>query len=181
LIRQTIPGKRTRDAVALLAPESDFDAESAHIIAREASLVDFVVPIPGAAALLTQLPAGRWGVATSGTYSIARSRLVQAGLPVPGVLISAEMVRRGKPDPEVYARAAAALGVDAGACLVFEDAPSGVAAATAAGATVVGVLTWAERGLLRAPHSVKDLRAVHVTASGRRLRVELHEPDSAKS
>jgi sugar-phosphatase len=125
LIRRTIPGKRTRDAVAVLAPASDLDAESARIIAREASLVDFVVPVPGAHALLAQLPAGRWGVATSGTDAIARSRLMQAGLPVPSVLMSAEMVARGKPDPEVYVRAAAALGVDPAACLVFEDAPSG--------------------------------------------------------
>jgi mannitol-1-/sugar-/sorbitol-6-phosphatase len=121
------------------------------------------------------LPAGRWGVATSGTDTIARSRLAQVGLPVPHVLITAEMVRHGKPDPEVYTRAAAALGVDPGACLVFEDAPSGVGAATAAGAIVVGVLTWAPPGLLEAPYSVKDLRHVRVTAGGERLRVELQE------
>src|SRR5450755_2333326 len=175
LIRRSIPGKRTRDAIQMLAPHSDFEAEAARIIAREESLVGLCVPIPGARELLSGLPAGRWGVATSGTDTIARSRLAQVGLPVPHVLITAEMVRHGKPDPEVYTRAAAALGVDPGACLVFEDAPSGVGAATAAGAIVVGVLTWAPPGLLNAPYSVKDLRDVRVTAAGERLRVELHE------
>jgi sugar-phosphatase len=181
LIRQTIPGKRTRDSIALLAPESDVEAEAARITAREQSLVDFVTPIRGAGALLAQLPAGSWGVATSGTDAIARSRLAHAGLPVPDVLISADMVRRGKPDPEVYLRAAAGLGVDATACMVFEDAPSGVLAARATGATVVGVLTWAERSLLQVTYAVKDLRAVHVTALGRRLRVELHDPEPART
>jgi sugar-phosphatase len=124
--------------------------------------VDLVVPIPGAKAPLARLPAGRWGVATSGTDSVARSRLAHAGLPVPDVLISAEMVRHGKPDPA--------------ACVVFEDAPSGVAAATAAGAIVVGVLSWAEPGSLDVRYTVKDLRAVEVRANGERLRVELHDP-----
>jgi beta-phosphoglucomutase-like phosphatase (HAD superfamily) len=93
-----------------------------------------------------------WGVATSGTDSVARSRLAHAGLPVRDVLISAEIVRHGKPDPA--------------ACVVFEDAPSGVAAATAAGAIVVGVLSWAEPGSLDVRYTVKDLRAVEVRANG---------------
>jgi sugar-phosphatase len=181
LILQTIPGKRTRDAIALLAPESDIDAEAARIVAREQSLVGMVTPIPGAQELLAQLPPGRWGVATSGTDAIARGRLAHTGLPIPEVLISAEMVTRGKPDPEVYARAAAALGFDAAACLVFEDAPSGVAAATAAGAIVVGVLTWAEPGLLRVPYTIPDLHAVRATMSGKQIRVELHEPNAVKT
>jgi sugar-phosphatase len=181
LILQTIPGKRTRDAIALLAPGCDVDAEAARIIAREQSLVDLVVPIPGAQELLAQLPPGRWGVATSGIEAIARARLAHAGLPVPEVLISAEMVARGKPDPEVYALAAAALGVDPAACLVFEDAPSGVAAATAAGALVVGVLTWAQPGLLKVPYTVADLRAVRATVLGKLMRVELHPSEAAKA
>jgi len=180
-ILQTIPGKRTRDAIALLAPECDIDAEAARIVAREQSLVDLVVPIPGARELLARLQTGRWGVATSGTGEIARGRLAHAGLPIPEVLISAEMVMHGKPDPEVYERAAAGLGFDPAACLVFEDAPSGVAAATAAGALVVGVLTWAEPGLLKAPYTVSNLRAVRATALAKLLRVELHASEPAET
>ena len=72
------------------------------------------------------MPPGHW-VATSGSDAIARGRLAQAGLPVPEVLISTEMVACGKPDPEVYARAAAALGVDAAACLARCDNRCGTA------------------------------------------------------
>lgn len=45
----------------------------------------------------------------------------------------------GKPHPECYLRAAAALGVDASACVVFEDSDAGIAAGCAAGMKVVAV------------------------------------------
>jgi len=173
LVRRTIPGKRTRDAVVLLAPDADADAEAAQLIGREQSLVKLNVAVAGAAALVAELPVGRWGIATSGTDAIARARLAQAGLPAPAAFITAEMVCRGKPDPEVYQRAAQALGVDPAACVVFEDAPSGVAAAAAAGAIVVGVLTWAQPQLLRAAYAVADLRSVRLVAGGGAIRLAL--------
>jgi sugar-phosphatase len=52
------------------------------------------------------------------------------------VLITAEDVQRGKPDPEGFLLAARRLGVRIEECLVFEDSPAGVAAAKAAGAHV---------------------------------------------
>jgi beta-phosphoglucomutase-like phosphatase (HAD superfamily) len=55
------------------------------------------------------------------------------------VVVTADDVRRGKPHPEVYLRAAAGLGVDPSACVVFEDAVVGVQAARAAGMRVIGV------------------------------------------
>ena len=57
------------------------------------------------------------------------------------VLVTADDVRWGKPHPEVYLKAAARLGVDPGACVVFEDAVVGVQAARAAGMRVIGVAT----------------------------------------
>ena len=50
-------------------------------------------------------------------------------------------VRRGKPHPEVYLTTAERLQVAPGACVVFEDAPVGIAAARRAGMRVVGVAT----------------------------------------
>ena len=55
--------------------------------------------------------------------------------------MTAEDVRLGKPDPEVYVRAARGLGLSPCACLVFEDAPVGVQAARGAGMRVIGVTT----------------------------------------
>ncbi len=50
-------------------------------------------------------------------------------------------VERGKPDPEIYHLVSEALEVNPGACLVFEDSVSGVAAARAAGMHVIAVST----------------------------------------
>jgi beta-phosphoglucomutase len=55
------------------------------------------------------------------------------------VIVSHDMVSRGKPDPEGYLLAAELLAVDPTAMLVFEDTDVGVAAAKAAGARVVGL------------------------------------------
>jgi beta-phosphoglucomutase len=57
------------------------------------------------------------------------------------IVVTAEDVRRGKPDPEVYLRAAGGLGISPGECLVFEDAVVGVQAARSAGMRVIGVST----------------------------------------
>ena len=57
------------------------------------------------------------------------------------VVVDGQGVRTPKPDPEIYRVVAEQLGVAPGSCVVFEDSPAGVAAARAAGARVVGVLT----------------------------------------
>ena len=53
--------------------------------------------------------------------------------------MSAELVQRGKPDPEPYRRGAELLGRAAENCLVVEDAPTGVRAGVATGCRVLGV------------------------------------------
>jgi HAD superfamily hydrolase (TIGR01509 family) len=57
------------------------------------------------------------------------------------IRVTAEDVRRGKPDPEPYLLAAARVGVDPKRCLVHEDAPSGIRSALAAGCSVVALTT----------------------------------------
>jgi HAD superfamily hydrolase (TIGR01509 family) len=54
-------------------------------------------------------------------------------------IVSGDMVCRGKPHPEPYLTAAHWLGVDIRRCIVFEDSPTGLASAEAAGARVIGV------------------------------------------
>jgi len=56
-------------------------------------------------------------------------------------VVDGHQVRHPKPHPEVYLRTAELLGIAPGNCLVFEDSYSGVEAARAAGARVIGVLT----------------------------------------
>ena len=53
--------------------------------------------------------------------------------------VTGDEVSNGKPDPEPYLAAVAALGVDPAACVAVEDSPTGVAAALAAGCATLGV------------------------------------------
>lgn len=79
----------------------------------------------------------------------------------PAVLVGAEDAAVGKPGPEGYLKAAAALGVDIARCLVVEDAPAGIDAGRAAGAYTLAVATSHDPAELRAADAVvADLRAV---------------------
>jgi beta-phosphoglucomutase-like phosphatase (HAD superfamily) len=53
--------------------------------------------------------------------------------------ITGDEVVNGKPHPEPYVAAAAALGVDPADCVAIEDSPTGVASALAAGCATLGV------------------------------------------
>jgi sugar-phosphatase len=117
----------------------DPEAEAAAVTALELEDLDGVEEIAGARDFLSALPRDRWGIVTSAPRALALKRLTVAGLPIPDVLITAEDVERGKPAPDCYIVAANKLGVVPTNCLVFEDATAGIAAAEAAGASVVVV------------------------------------------
>jgi beta-phosphoglucomutase-like phosphatase (HAD superfamily) len=55
---------------------------------------------------------------------------------------------RGKPAPDLFLHAASMLDSEPGSCVVIEDAPSGIAAARAAGMRCIGLATTFERELL---------------------------------
>ena len=120
-------------------PGVDPVAEAAAITAAEMLDIGDIVPIDGADRFLAALPAHRWAIVTSAPRDLAKVRLEAAGIPLPPLLVSAEDVANGKPAPDCFLLAAERLGVAAADCLVFEDAPAGIAAAEAAGCGVVVV------------------------------------------
>ena len=96
---------------------------------------------PGARALLAAVRAARVPTAL---VTATRRSLVDVALETIGshsfdARICGDDVERGKPDPQPYVAAAAALGVDPRACVAIEDSPTGVASALAAGCVVVAV------------------------------------------
>jgi len=136
----TIHGRRAIDTIASLnLPDLDAATEAAYITQAEIAEVQGVKEIPGAAAFLNQIPLSNWAVVTSAPLQLALTRLKAAGLPIPKVLISAEDVDQGKPQPDCYLLAAKRLGVQITDCLIFEDAEIGIAAAKASGGTLVVV------------------------------------------
>jgi sugar-phosphatase len=136
----TIHGVQSVETIRRLnLPGIDPVVEAAAITAAEMLDVDDVTPIAGADRFLASLPPHRWAVVTSAPRDLAKVRLAAAGIPMPPLLISADDVANGKPAPDCFLLAAERLGVAAVDCLVFEDAPAGIAAAEAAGCDVVVV------------------------------------------
>ncbi|MEU2430890.1 HAD-IA family hydrolase [Streptomyces sp. NPDC007861] len=129
-----------------------------------------VVLLPGTARLLASLPAERWAVVTSATRRLGEARLEAVGIR-PKTLIAADDVSRGKPDPEPFLLAARRLGVDPARCVVFEDAPAGLAAGRAAGMATVALATTHDPAELDADVVVRDLSAVSAQATARGVEI----------
>jgi sugar-phosphatase len=159
-------GRRTPDTVRHFLPDVSDDgaaAITADLEGREQGTMAGIVEIPGARDLLTRIDVP-WAVVTSAPRELAVRRMVAAGLPVPDVLVAADEIEHGKPDPEGYLRAAELLGVKPADCVVFEDAEPGVRSALDSGARVVvvgGLESSYADGLQRVP----DLRNVVVVTS----------------
>ncbi|RJX77463.1 HAD-IA family hydrolase [Pseudomonas sp. LS-2] len=148
----TIHGVRCIDTLRRLnLPGVDPEREADLLAQAEIDDVEGVVSIEGAARFLAALPAERWAVVTSAPRLLAERRILAAGLPLPQIMVSAEDVEHGKPAPDCFLLAARKLGVKPDECLVFEDAPAGIAAAEAAGAKVM-VITAAHSHVIETAH-----------------------------
>jgi sugar-phosphatase len=161
-------GRRTIETIQLVAPHLDAQREAAELAAAEAYETEGLVKIPGALELLQSIPSNAWGIATSGTRVTASTRLAFGGLPIPDVLITAEDVTVGKPDPEPYLFAALMLGVKPASCVVIEDAPAGIQAGRAAGMHVVAVISsdYTAEELNQAHVVVRKLSDIEVKQAG---------------
>jgi sugar-phosphatase len=159
-------GVRTLEVVRRVAPHLDVVAETKKIEDREA-VADGITPIPGAVALVNSIPRGRWAVVTSGTRFLATTRMRKFGIPIPDILVTADDVSNGKPDPEPYRKGAELLHADPATCLVVEDAPAGIRSAHAAGMKVISLpTTYPVADLREADAIVSGLRDIKVTLNG---------------
>ena len=160
-------GVRTIEVIRTVAPHLDADREVWELENREAGDQEGVEIMPGAAELVRSIPDGRWCVVTSGTRLLASARLRYGGLPLPKILVTAEDVTNGKPDPEPYLRGAELMGVPAANCLVIEDAPAGIQSARAGGMKVIGITsTYAADALGHADAVIGKLEQVQVRSNG---------------
>jgi HAD superfamily hydrolase (TIGR01509 family) len=117
-------------------------------IFRERIARDGIEAIPGVIAFLRQLQAAGLPAAIGSSAPRANVEACIAALGLQGLFvgaITAEDVTHGKPDPEVFLKCAALLGRAPAECVVFEDAPAGIAAALAGGMRAIGVLTMRTR------------------------------------
>ena len=141
-------GRNIRDQVAMFNYDFGLDIDPEVFIAETGKLkqhvFDDIKPKPGVVHLLEALR--REGIATAVATSTSRAgatkHLTTAGIiQFFDVIVTADDVAKHKPDPEVYVHTARQLGVPVDVCVVIEDAPSGIAAAKAAGMQCIAVRT----------------------------------------
>jgi sugar-phosphatase len=157
-------GQPARSVAAALLPPHQRQAGVRRIEEIEVADVSDLTVLPGAAEALAAVPAGACAIVTSCTGPLAAARIGAAMLIAPDVLVTADQVARGKPDPEPFLLAAHRLGVDPADCLVVEDAPAGLTGARAAGMATLAVLTTHELHELESDAVVADLSAVRFQA-----------------
>lgn len=138
----------------------DFHTARAEEDAR--ALAEGVEEVAGAAAFIRSLPPDLpKAVASSSSSHWVTSHLANLGLEDAfgsRIFSGREHVARGKPAPDLYLHAAAALGVPIGRIAIIEDSPVGVEGALASGAEVIGLV--AGRHCL--PGHAERLRALGV-------------------
>jgi sugar-phosphatase len=145
------------------APDLDLSKETADFLEWEISWRDGVHAVRGAEELLERLPANVWAVVTSAERELAKARFSAACLPMPEVLISAEDVSQGKPNPEGFLKAAEQLSVQASNCVVFEDSRAGIKAGEKSGASVVLVAIDGNPPLEVGKYAIRDFTDLDLT------------------
>ena len=148
-------GKRTIDIVRHFIADEWVDQNYHELTAQFVQASSDTSAIQGSLKFLEllnqhQIP---WAVVSSSERVLIEARLKAAGLPLPQVMVSAENVEKGKPDPTGYLLGAQLLNTAIADCIVFEDAPSGILAAQNAGAQLITI------GSLDQP--VSDLHIEH--------------------
>jgi beta-phosphoglucomutase len=123
-------------------------------------------PLPGAIELLSELRTAGYPQALASSTPLANIEVICEVLGLDkylDVFVSGETVPRGKPAPDIFLKAAAALGTEPTHCLVIEDAVAGVQAAHAGGMKCIAVMGNRDLlGLREAELSVKDLTEVNL-------------------
>ena len=161
--RHSMHGRRAIDIMRSIVPAHlDAEQELMTIDSDELVETDGIVPIPGAVRLLSSLPRGSWALVTSAQLSLARVRMEAAGLSLPDVVISADDIADGKPNPACYRLAMERLGCCSADAVVFEDAKAGLVAGHAAGCRTIALATTQDPSCLDEEDWLPDLSKLAV-------------------
>lgn len=159
----TIHGVRAADTIARQNLVGiDIDAEIAWVTREEIEDTRGVKPISGVVDFLNHLPDDKWAIVTSATVELAASRLQAAGIKPPKTMVTGEDVEHGKPAPDCFLLGAERLGVNIKDCLVFEDAPAGIAAGQASGADVMVITATHQHPVETGTARIHDYTAIAV-------------------
>jgi HAD superfamily hydrolase (TIGR01509 family) len=123
--------------------QDEVEALQADHAAEYLKQFDSVRPLPGAVELLAALTEHgvRWAIATSGRGVMARRALPLLELPDDAPIVTRDMVRRAKPEPDLFRAAAALLGVEPANAMVVGDSVWDLLAARRARSIGIGLLS----------------------------------------
>lgn len=133
------------------------------------AMLDQGIPLkPGARQMLSWLSGQGVPIALVTSTRTAKAEMLMQRTGLDAFLdavIGGDQVTSGKPAPDIYLKGAAALGIEASACIAFEDSANGVRAAHASGARVIQVVDLVPPGpdLLALGHTVTA--SLHEAAS----------------
>ena len=163
-LKAVLMGRDSREAAGLLIEYYNLNESVDGIIEERNQLIgklfrQFLQPCPPALDLIGSVRDS--GIKTALVSSSPKHliELVMDKFRIAGLfelILSGEQVERGKPAPDIYLKAARELEVAPDNCLVVEDAPSGVAAAKAAGMCCLAISTSASKTELAAADRVVD-------------------------
>jgi beta-phosphoglucomutase len=130
-----------------LGPDADPDqivriGDAKEAFYRELVRTEGISPLPGVVEWVRALHEAGWGQAIASSAPKLNVKVMHEALGLSGfieVLVAAEDVSRGKPDPEVFLTAARHLGAPPERCVVVEDAEAGIEAARRGGMRSIGV------------------------------------------
>jgi len=172
-ILKTSHGRRMEDSILRFGPEGvDVEAQKKDLSDYEFVTTEGVVAVPGAPEFVRSLPGDQIAVVTSAGRDLATMRMLSVDVPMPVVLVGAEDVTSGKPHPEPYLTAAAALGANPGDTVVFEDADAGIESGLAAGMRVI-VVGDAAGEIARDLPRIRDYRQISATVDGGRITLTI--------
>jgi sugar-phosphatase len=168
-------GRPTISTLEHFRPGWDHSEDLKELAKFEETQTEGILAVPGAAEILKALRRQDhpWAVVTSAWRTLAETRVLAAGLPLPRVMVPIDEIQNGKPDPEGFLHAAAQLGVAPEDCVVFEDTRPGIDAGLRAGMQVVGLLTTCSREQLGHEPLIKDFRDVEIRTEGDALKIAL--------
>lgn len=168
--RQYINGRTNKDAIEYIYQRKMTD-EEAMVYALEKEAVyrkmyaPHIKPVNGLLPLLTLLQSSgiKIGMATSGVP--VNIEFLFQHIPIKNyftAIVHSHHITKGKPDPEIYLKAAEELQVPFKHCIAFEDAAVGVAAAKAAGMYTIALLTTQTQEELKAADLIiKDFTGLY--------------------
>lgn len=145
-----VSGKHNNDILSHLFAGQDLTAEESKRLAHEKEALfrelykKDITPVVGLIPFLQSLKKASIRTAVATSAPVENLDFVMDALslrPYFDVLLNESLVTHPKPDPEIYQKAMTMLGVDPAESVIFEDSMTGIQAAKASGASVVGLAT----------------------------------------